>query len=210
MARRADSNGAAGHNSRSGEAIPGGPAPESTEPPPPATRRPASAAEARGADLARAALDAARAAARGRPLRGDRTGSVPLLRARRGGLSGPGPDERDPQPFGAAISRLMADRGWESTAGAAGVLSRWDSLVGPDLAAHCQPTGLVNGELVLVAESTAWATQVRLLLPSLHARLREQLGADVVRRISVRGPTAPSWSKGPRRVTGRGPRDTYG
>jgi predicted nucleic acid-binding Zn ribbon protein len=26
----------------------------------------------------------------------------------------------------------------------------------------------------------------------------------------VHGPTAPTWGRGPRRVAGRGPRDTYG
>jgi predicted nucleic acid-binding Zn ribbon protein len=28
--------------------------------------------------------------------------------------------------------------------------------------------------------------------------------------LTVLGPTAPSWVKGPRHVKGRGPRDTYG
>jgi uncharacterized protein YbjT (DUF2867 family) len=41
-------------------------------------------------------------------------------------------------------------------------------------------------------------------------RLAADLGTDVVRRIRVHGPTAPNWRHGPLRVTGRGPRDTYG
>jgi creatinine amidohydrolase/Fe(II)-dependent formamide hydrolase-like protein len=41
-------------------------------------------------------------------------------------------------------------------------------------------------------------------------RLAADLGPDVVRRIRVHGPTAPDWRHGPLRVTGRGPRDTYG
>ncbi|MDQ3454894.1 MAG: RNA-binding protein, partial [Actinomycetota bacterium] len=41
-------------------------------------------------------------------------------------------------------------------------------------------------------------------------RLRTQIGADVVTKLRVHGPTAPSWQKGPRSVRGRGPRDTYG
>jgi len=31
-----------------------------------------------------------------------------------------------------------------------------------------------------------------------------------VQRLRVHGPTAPDWRHGPLRVTGRGPRDTYG
>jgi len=104
----------------------------------------------------------------------------------------------------------LAERGWEQTARSAAVMGRWDSLVGPELAEHCRPVSLRDGELVLVAESTAWATQVRLLGRQLIARLNRQLGAGVIRQVRVHGPTAPSWVKGPRRVAGRGPRDTYG
>jgi predicted nucleic acid-binding Zn ribbon protein len=42
------------------------------------------------------------------------------------------------------------------------------------------------------------------------ARLGGALGREVVRRIHVHGPVAPSWGRGPKRVRGRGPRDTYG
>ena len=60
------------------------------------------------------------------------------------------------------------------------------------------------------ADSTAWATQVRLLAPTLLRRLAEELGEGVVERVAVGGPVGPSWRKGLRRVPGRGPRDTYG
>ena len=113
-------------------------------------------------------------------------------------------------PFGQLISRLVAERGWEDNTAAAGVLANWDRLVGPDIAAHCQPVSLTDGELVLVAESSAWATQLRLLTRTLSARLTEQVGPGVVRSIVVRGPVQADWRKGPRRVRGRGPRDTYG
>ncbi len=65
--------------------------------------------------------------------------------------------------FGAAIAKLVTDRGWESTTSAARVLGEWAELVGREIADHCQPTSLVEGELVLVAESSAWATQLRLM-----------------------------------------------
>jgi predicted nucleic acid-binding Zn ribbon protein len=137
-------------------------------------------------------------------------GVGPGAEVRSGGYSGSGPDPRDPQPFGALVKRLMADRGWETTAASASVLAGWDRIVGADLAARCQPVSLRDGELTLAAESTAWAMQLRGMLPTLMTRIRAELGPDVVTRIRVHGPTAPTWGRGPRRVAGRGPRDTYG
>ena len=60
-------------------------------------------------------------------------------------------------------------------------------------------------------DSTAWATQLRLLAPTVVRRLNEELGHGTVALIEVAGPHLPSWKKGPRSVRdGRGPRDTYG
>ena len=70
--------------------------------------------------------------------------------------------------------------------------------------------GQLASELVVVAESTAWATQLRLLTKTLHVRIKEHAGEGVATKIVVRGPAQPDWRKGPRRVQGRGPRDTYG
>ena len=170
---------------------------------------------ARGSDLARAVLEAARLtsrrAASGTPQRsGYRPGGQRGVRPS-SGYSGAGPDARDPQPFGSLVRRLVADRGWEAPAASAAVLARWDVIVGADIAAHCQPSSLRDGELTLTAESTAWATQLRMLAPRLLGRIRSELGPGVVTRIRVHGPTAPTWRSGPRRVAGgRGPGDTYG
>ena len=164
--------------------------------------------EPRGPDLARAALARAKAAARDK---GMQPGAASRRRRRApAGRSGAGPDGRDPVPFGAAIRTLVEERGWTETTTAAGVLANWDRLVGPDIAGHCRPASLLEGELVLVAESSAWATQLRLLTRTLQARLAEQVGSEVVTSIVVRGPAQPDWRRGPLRVRGRGPRDTYG
>jgi predicted nucleic acid-binding Zn ribbon protein len=162
----------------------------------------------RGADPARALLARARADARSAPRPGARRrrrpGDMPTAR------SGSGPDERDPQPFATAMDRLTTEHGWEVDLSVHSVLARWPDLVGPDLAAHCHPEGFSEGVLTVRAESTAWATQLRLLAPQLAGRLNAQVGAGTVRNIQVRGPDAPRWSHGSRTVRGRGPRDTYG
>jgi predicted nucleic acid-binding Zn ribbon protein len=124
--------------------------------------------------------------------------------------SGPGNDARDPALLDQSVTELVESRKWEQTLRTAGIPARWDAIVGAEIAEHCRPERLENGELTCVAESTAWATQIRLMSAPILARLAAELGAGVVRRLSVHGPTAPDWRHGPLRVRGRGPRDTYG
>lgn len=167
----------------------------------------------RGSDIAREALRAAREASaeksaqRATERRGTRSSGRSGRRRR---WSGPGPDDRDPQLLGRIASRVSLDRGWSPRLTDATVLGRWPQLVGADIADHCTPVSLRDGELVLQAESTAWATQLRTLQRQLLVRLAGAVGKDVVRRIRVIGPSSPSWRHGPRTVRGRGPRDTYG
>jgi len=168
--------------------------------------------EASGVDLARAALAQARAEARRRGFGGRRqTGGAGEAATAAAERSGARPDDRDPQQLDRTISRLLAERGWETTVAVHGVVGRWDEIVGKEVATHCRPERFADGILTVVADSTAWATQVRLLAPALVRRLNEELGDGTVKRVSVFGPTAPSWRKGHRRIFGeRGPRDTYG
>lgn len=160
----------------------------------------------RGADIARAALESARAAssARRRP-----SGQGPAPRRRRG-WSGARADDRDPQPLGRLASRLVAERGWVSRVSSGVVFAQWAQLVGSEVAEHAVPVSLHDGELTVQASSTAWATQLRLLQRQLVARISAGVGSGVVTRLRVQAPAAPSWHRGPRHVRGRGPRDTYG
>jgi predicted nucleic acid-binding Zn ribbon protein len=162
-----------------------------------------------GPELAHAVLDAARAKRLAQPQR--RRGAVGNPGGRRvRGYSGAGPDPRDPQPFGAILAKLVKTRGWQQPAAEARIFGLWPAMVGEDLASHCRPVKLEEGELTIEAESTAWATQIRLLTGKLLNRIGNDVGRDVVKRIHVHGPVAPSWAKGAKRVRGRGPRDTYG
>jgi predicted nucleic acid-binding Zn ribbon protein len=119
-------------------------------------------------------------------------------------------DARDPQPLGQALDRLIEEQGWQDQSAVAVLMGEWDQIVGHDIAEHVRPVSFADGELSLEAESTAWATQVRLLLPQVHRAIDERVGTGVVAAIRIRGPQAPTWTAGPRRVKGRGPRDTYG
>jgi predicted nucleic acid-binding Zn ribbon protein len=129
--------------------------------------------------------------------------------------SGAHPDDRDPQLLDATIGRLIAQQGWETDVRVHGVFTRWDAIVGRDVAQHARPVSYAReengGRLVVQTDSTAWATQMRLLAANVVRRLNEELGDGTVTVIDVQGPAAPSWKRGRRSVRGgRGPRDTYG
>ncbi len=166
-------------------------------------------------------LDLARSVARSLS-RGPKPGRGAGKRRRRTDpkSSGAHPDDRDPQTLDSTLGRLIAEQGWGADVRVHGVFSRWDAMVGRDVAQHVRPVSYVRdddgdgpagGRLVVQTDSTAWATQMRLLAPTVVRRLNEELGDGTVRVIDVQGPNLPSWKRGRRSVRdGRGPRDTYG
>jgi predicted nucleic acid-binding Zn ribbon protein len=129
--------------------------------------------------------------------------------------SGAHPDDRDPQLLDSTLGRLIAEQGWGEEVRVHGVFSRWSAIVGREVAEHVTPVSFERedegGRLVVRTDSTAWATQMRLLAATVVRRLNEELGDGTVRVIDVQGPALPPWRRGPRWVRdGRGPRDTYG
>ncbi|HVQ87589.1 MAG TPA: DciA family protein [Actinomycetes bacterium] len=163
-----------------------------------------------GLDLARAMLSRAKADSVSRRAGSSRRYAQRPRQRQSPSSSGSGPDDRDPQPLGRAVERLVDERGWQAAQAIGGVEGRWSQIVGPELAGHCQPEEFDDGSLTVRADSTAWASQVRLLAGTVLARLNNDLGAGTVTRLNVLGPAAPSWKKGKWSVKGRGPRDTYG
>lgn len=130
---------------------------------------------------------------------------------RRGGWSGAAADGRDPHPLEETVRDVVDGQGWDLELRVHGLFARWEELVGPEVAGHSTPEAFADGRLVVRTTSTAWATQLRLLAPSLVRRLNHELGPDAVTLVEVLGPHLPTWKKGPRTVRdGRGPRDTYG
>lgn len=184
---------------------PPGPIPEADQPQPLAEGDPTGHDET-GLDLARALAQGMR----GRP-RTKATSKTPRRLRRETELSGAHPDARDPALVGREVEKLITQGGWETDLAVHGVFGRWESIVGPEVAAHCVPESFDEGRLKVRTDSTAWATQLRLLAPNVIARMNDELGDGTVTFIDVLGPDGPSWSKGRRSVRdGRGPRDTYG
>ena len=126
-------------------------------------------------------------------------------------VSGARPDDRDPKLLSAAVEDLVRAKGWTTDINVHTLLARWPLLVGPVNAAHSRPEAYVDAVLTVRTDSTAWATQLRMMAPQLVALLNEHLGDGTIVRVAILGPDAPSWKKGRRAVRdGRGPRDTYG
>lgn len=120
------------------------------------------------------------------------------------------PDDRDPQTLDSTLGRFVLDQGWETDLRVHGVFARWEAIVGHEVGQHVRPESFADGRLAVRTDSTAWATQMKLLAADVVRRLNEVLGDDTVNVIDVRGPRPPSWTRGRLRVKGRGPRDTYG
>jgi predicted nucleic acid-binding Zn ribbon protein len=166
-------------------------------------------------------LDLARSIARSMAGRGPTARKRAASRRRRTEprATGAHPDDRDPQTLDQTLGRLISEQGWNRDLRMHAVFSRWELIVGREVAQHATPVSFVpadvsddgGGHVVVHTDSTAWATQMRLLAATVVRRLNEELGDGTVARIEVRGPVAPSWKKGRRSVRdGRGPRDTYG
>jgi predicted nucleic acid-binding Zn ribbon protein len=168
-----------------------------------------------GMDLVRRALEEARGAARAQGKEIGRGRRLPTARrvagtGSRRRWSGPGPDGRDPQPLGRAARDLAKKHGWSSRVAEGAVFGQWPVVVGQDIAEHAIPTALRDGVLSVSAESTAWATQLRIIQAQVLAKIAAEVGEGVVTTLKITGPMAPSWRKGPLHIAGRGPRDTYG
>ena len=160
-------------------------------------------------DAAAAALMRARAAAREKGLR---PGLRPMRRRTPGGpVRRSGRDDaRDPQLLGDQLDRLLVDRGWKVDVAVGSVMGRWPQIVGDEVAQHCIPVTFEAGVLTVRADSTAWLVQLQLLEATIMGRLEAETGKGTVAALKLVGPSAPSWSRGPRRAQGRGPRDPYG
>jgi len=90
------------------------------------------------------------------------------------------------------------------------LVAAWREIAGPETAEHSSPTKIEDGVQHVQCDSTAWATQLRLMRTELVTRIAREYPKAGVQNISFAGPGAPTWKRCPRSIPGRGPRDTYG
>lgn len=153
--------------------------------------------EGKGPELARAALEAALRKRAATPKAARQRDA-----ARKRGYTGAGPDPRDPARFSDVLAKLVETRGWQRPAAEATLFGSWETVVGPDVAAHSRPVSLVDGELTVEAESSTWATQLRLLNKKILANIGSCVGHNLVTKLRIHGPAGPAKPKGQWRVRG--------
>ncbi|MFE9769501.1 DciA family protein [Streptomyces sp. NPDC005808] len=139
--------------------------------------------ELSGVDLARIALHQARAAAK---KRGDSETRTPRRRQQTAVRR----DGREPSGFAAVLQGLMADRAWDLPAAGGTVLDRWPDIaatISPQLPSHVTAVSFhpETGQLDLRPDSSAYATQLRLISTRIVATVNSSVGTDAVRTIRV-------------------------
>lgn len=117
---------------------------------------------------------------------------------------------RDPHGIGDVIDGLASKMGWTSPLARSDLLASWPGIVGTETAEHSTPAGIVEGLLTVKCDSTAWATQLRLMRSQITTTIAARFPDAGIESVRFEGPNAPSWKRGPRSIPGRGPRDTYG
>ena len=126
------------------------------------------------------------------------------------GMAAMRPRYRRANSLGAILARTISARAWDTPTKMGSVMAKWRDIVGPTNADHTRIETFEGHRLVVRAESTAWAKQLQLMLPTIERRIAEEVGTGVVEQVIILGPVAPSWKKGPYVVRGRGPRADYG
>jgi predicted nucleic acid-binding Zn ribbon protein len=117
---------------------------------------------------------------------------------------------RDPRGIEDILDSLTSRLGWNSSLAKADLLASWTELVGAETALHSEPVGIEDGILTVRCDSTAWATQLRLMRGQITTSIAQRFPDAGIDSVKFDGPNAPSWKRGTRSIPGRGPRDTYG
>ncbi len=127
--------------------------------------------------------------------------------------SAPVDEERsgEPEQIGSILETLATTRDWKRGLAEGNIFTNWQFIVGNEIANHAEPVTIFEGALTIRAESTAWATQLRLLERDLLKTIQSKNEGALIESLKIIGPNTPSWKKGLRSIRGaRGPRDTYG
>ncbi|MDO4909128.1 MAG: DciA family protein [Corynebacterium sp.] len=114
-----------------------------------------------------------------------------------------------PSSLGDVLKKEIRTRGWRTELSAATIISQWAELVGPAVAQHTTVEAYKEKTLYITCDTTAWATTLRTNQRSILQKIASVVGPDIVASLHITGPKAPGWHSGPRRIPGRGPRDTW-
>ena len=93
---------------------------------------------------------------------------------------------RPPERVGLLVPGVLRDLGLDESARALRIEEGWEAAVGAEVAAHCRPVVLRNGELEAQVDSSAWCQTLRLRSPELLDRLAHAFGPDAPHAIWFR------------------------
>lgn len=140
--------------------------------------------------------------------------SAPATKRRRGMPTGPDgrrlPKKDAMEAIGSVMQREINRRGWSNELAGGWVFHHWAELVGEQVAQHTKVEMMKNQALFISCDSTAWATNLRMMQRRILLAISRQVGEGLITELKIFGPKTPSWRYGPLHVKGRGPRDTYG
>lgn len=96
---------------------------------------------------------------------------------------------RDPQLIADALDEFVDSVGWQQPKALANLHARFTSVVGEETAAHVVIERFEAGELILRADSTSWATQLKYLTPVLLEKLQTAAPDLQIQSVKVLPPT---------------------
>jgi predicted nucleic acid-binding Zn ribbon protein len=86
-----------------------------------------------------------------------------------------------PQRISDSLGALIKRFSRTDLVGVAALEDHWEELVGPEVAAHTQPSAVRGTTLVVVVDQPAWATQFRLVAGNLLERFAGVAGQHIER-----------------------------
>lgn len=101
--------------------------------------------------------------------------------------------ENEPAALRGLLGPAASGYGLDDALSAGTLWKRWVEVVGPDVAAHAEPTSLRDGVLRVRADSPVWAHEIGYLTGEIKKRANETLGREAVTEVKVwNAPGAPS------------------
>ncbi len=91
-----------------------------------------------------------------------------------------------PVALSESLDRLLDSLGAPSTDLLSTIFSRWEQVVGTEVARHCRPVALDDDRLVVEAADAAWASELKWLSEELLQRLAEASSQARLKSITVR------------------------
>ena len=92
----------------------------------------------------------------------------------------------EPKQLGWSVERLLHTMKAPSTDVLNAVFMQWPRIVGESLAVHVRPSLIDDRTLVVIADDSAWASQIQWLETELVGKIAEVSGSDRIQTIKVR------------------------